>query len=355
VNYTSGEWWLPNRPQQLLARREGDCDDKAMLLITLLKSIGITAEEVMVQTRETAQPSILRSQHVAAPMFDHGIAFLPGIQLAGSPGATSAGTFLDATSPESRLGPLPSMDARAVALKMNAGPAEIVSMPASSPADHGSNVNWTITLKADGSGDLTGEEEHTGDGAFWLRTFLTEEGARQEYVRDNLLGGWFPSVDVDKAIDFKGDLPGGRAIVKYKAHSSVIARHEDSDLFVPLSPSATMTSQLAPLVSRTLPVSLPPQLAPSHQSRTIKVIAPPGFSWGPLPQKGDVAGGDFGSAHLEVTHDAHDPRAIVISRSVILDRSEIAVDKYAAWRNFLQQIDALMHKGVRLVPAGGAK
>ena len=29
VNYVSGEWWLPNRPQQLLARREGDCDDKA--------------------------------------------------------------------------------------------------------------------------------------------------------------------------------------------------------------------------------------------------------------------------------------------------------------------------------------
>jgi hypothetical protein len=356
VNYTSGEWWLPNRPQQLLARREGDCDDKAMLLITLLKSIGITAEEVMVQTRETAQPSILRSQHVAAPMFDHGIAFLPGIQL--GPWATPAGTFLDATSPESRLGPLPSMDSRAVALKMDAGPAEIVSMPASSPAENGSTVNWTITLKADGSGDLAGEEEHTGDGAFWLRTFLTEEGARQEYVRDNLLGGWFPSIDVDKQIDFKGDLPGGRAIVKYKAHASVIARHEDSDLFVPLSPSATMMSQLAPLVTRTLPVSLPPQLAPSHQTRIIKLIAPPGFSWGPLPAKGDVAGGDFGSAHLEVTRDARDPRAIVISRSVILDRSEITVDKYAAWRSFLQQIDALMHKGVRLVPAsekGGAK
>ena len=41
----------PNRPQQLLARREGDCDDKAMLLITLLKAVGIEAQEVMVQTR----------------------------------------------------------------------------------------------------------------------------------------------------------------------------------------------------------------------------------------------------------------------------------------------------------------
>jgi hypothetical protein len=106
VNYVSGEWWLPNRPQQLLARREGDCDDKALLLITLLKAAGIEAQEVMVQTRMTNQPGVVRAQGAAIPLFDHGIAFLPG------PGG---GTYLDATSPQSRLGPLPSMDARAVA------------------------------------------------------------------------------------------------------------------------------------------------------------------------------------------------------------------------------------------------
>ncbi|HEX8790466.1 MAG TPA: transglutaminase family protein, partial [Polyangiaceae bacterium] len=60
VNYVSGEWWLPNRPQQLLARREGDCDDKALLLITLLKAAGIDAQEVMVQTRMTNEPSLIR-------------------------------------------------------------------------------------------------------------------------------------------------------------------------------------------------------------------------------------------------------------------------------------------------------
>ena len=109
VNYVSGEWWLPNRPQQLLARREGDCDDKAMLLITLLQAVGIEAQEVMVQTRLTDAASVVRAKGAAVPLFDHGIAFLPG------PGG---GTYLDATSPQSRLGPLPSMDARAVALRI---------------------------------------------------------------------------------------------------------------------------------------------------------------------------------------------------------------------------------------------
>src|SRR5580704_17887893 len=163
VNYQSGEWWLPNRPQQLLARREGDCDDKAMLLITLLKAVGIDAQEVMVQTRLTGQPTIILAKNAAVPLFDHGIAFLPG------PGG---GTYLDATSPQSRLGPLPSMDAKAVALRMDSGASEIVRLPPSNPDEHGSSVMWTITLHPDGSGDLAGEERHVGDGAFWLRTNL---------------------------------------------------------------------------------------------------------------------------------------------------------------------------------------
>ena len=93
MNYVS-EWWLPNRPQELLARRQGDCDDKALLLISLLKSVGIHATEVLVQTRYTGQPSLLKSDKVAIPMFDHGIAYLPGKN--GKPGM-----WLDATSPQS--------------------------------------------------------------------------------------------------------------------------------------------------------------------------------------------------------------------------------------------------------------
>ncbi len=210
VNYVSGEWWLPNRPQQLLARREGDCDDKALLLITLLKAVNIEAEEVMVQTRLTAEPSVLLAKNAAVPMFDHGIAWLPG---------PNGGRYLDATSPQSRLGPVPSMDARAVALRM-AGPPAVVTLPASSPDDHGANVTWSVTLKADGSAEMTGDEMHMGDGAFWLRTNLREPDAREQYVEDNLVGPWFPSSEVDKKIDFKGDLPDGRAWVKYSAHSA---------------------------------------------------------------------------------------------------------------------------------------
>jgi hypothetical protein len=345
VNYVSGEWWLPNRPQQLLARREGDCDDKALLLITLLAAVGIDAQEVMVQTRLTAQPSILRARGAAIPLFDHGIAFLAG---------PNGGTYLDATSPQSRLGPLPSMDARAVAMRMD-GPPEIATLPGGSPEDHGVDSMWTVRLQADGSALLEGTDRGVGDDAFSMRTNLTEPGARAQWVEDHLVGPWFSTVELDKKIDFQGELSRGMASVTWRARSDGVARHDGTELFVPLSPSQTMASQLAPLVKRTLPVWLPPYLAPRKETRTIRVIAPKGWGFPTLPRGGDENGGAFGRAHLEVARDPAFPQAIVAKRTVVFDQSAIGVDEYPRWRAWVQRVDTLMHKGVRLtrVASGG--
>ena len=342
VNYVSGEWWLPNRPQQLLARREGDCDDKALLLITLLKAVGIDAQEVMVQTRLTGEPSILRAPSAAIPVFDHGIAFLPG---------PNGGTYLDATSPQSRLGPLPSMDARAVALRMD-GPPQIVNLPASSPDDHGVDATWTIKVRPDGGADLDGEERASGDDAFWMRTYLTEPGARAQWIEDRLVGAWFSTVEVAKEVDFQGDLPRGGATAHWRARSENLARHEGTELLVPLSPSQPLASEVAPLVRRTLPVWLPPYMAPRKESRTIRVVAPKGWVVRAVPTGGEENGGPFGRARLDLSQSDGDPRTIVAKRTVVFDQSTISVEQYPQWRAWVQRVDALMHKAVRLAPGG---
>jgi Transglutaminase-like superfamily len=341
VNYVSGEWWLPNRPQQLLARREGDCDDKALLLITLLKAVGIDAQEVMVQTRLTGQPSILRARGAAIPLFDHGIAFLPG---------PHGGRYLDATSPQSRLGPLPSMDARGVALRLD-GPAQVVDLPASSPDDHGVDATWTVKLDEDGRAQLDGQERASGDDAFWMRTNLTEPGARAQWVEDRLVS-WFSSVEVDQKVDFRGDLPQGAASLAWHARSGGLARHEGPELVVSLAPAQTLAAQLAPLVRRTLPVWLPPHVAPRRESGTIRVVAPEGWRFEELPPGGDENGGPFGRAHLDVARDPADPRAVVARRTLVFDQSTVPVDQYPAWRAWVQRVDALMHKTLRVTRTG---
>jgi hypothetical protein len=221
-------------------------------------------------------------------------------------------------------------------------------LPASSPDDHGVESVWTLQLAADGSAALTGDEHATGDDAFWMRTNLTEVGARPQWVEDHLVGPWFPTVEVDKKVDFVADVGRGAATTNWKAVSEGLARHEGAELVVPLAPSQTLASQLAPLVKRTLPVWLPAYVAPRKESRTIRVVAPKGWAFEALPQGGDENGGAFGRAHLEVKADPKDKRTVVVTRSVVFDQGTISVEEYPRWRAWVQRVDALMHKALRL-------
>jgi len=341
VNYVSGESWLPNRPQISLSRKQGDCDDKAMLLITLLEAIGIQATEVLIQTRYAGQSALLRSEKVAIPLFDHGIAYLPAKD--GAPAM-----WLDATSPQSRIGPLPSMDARTLAFFIDDGPPKMIETPLSSPDDHGIEADWKLVLQSSGEGKLTANEQHVGDAAFDLRTNLIEPDARRQWVEQYLAGKWVSGVEVENDIGFDGNIANGAARLRYQARSRSIAHREGHELVVPLSDTVTLASQLAPLPQRTLPVVLPAYLAPRRDVRTLTIVAPNGFDFAELPPGGAENGGEFGKAILDIAPG--ETGSVVVKRTVIFDLSTIPLDKYQKWRTWLQRVDALMHRTVRLVP-----
>lgn len=340
VNYVSGEWWLPNRPQQLLARRQGDCDDKAMLLISLLRAVGIEAHEVLVQTRHTAQRRVMQSTEVAIPMFDHGIIYLPDEDGEG-------GRYLDATSPKSRVGSLPSMDAGAMALLVGEGARpELTPLPP--PHAHGLESTWTLKLDADGGGSLVAEEEHVGDDAFRLRTHLGEEDARAQWVEQNLVAGYFAGLSMDPDVGFRSDLPGGKAKVTYRATSRSLARREGKDLVVEISPPMPIASLLAPLPKRTLPVELPGAIAPHRQERVVRIIAPKGLSIATLPPNEIADGGAFGKA--EVSYEQISDTEAIMKRSIGFASPRISVADYPAWRRWLQRVDGLLRRSIRLSP-----
>ncbi len=339
VNYVSSEQWLPNRPQQLLARRQGDCDDKATLLISLLRAIGVQATPVLVQTRLTAMPSVLASTKVAVPMFDHGIAYLPGKN--GQPG-----TWLDATSPQSRIGPLPSMDSRARALFIMEGDAKILETPPSSPDDNGSDITWNVKLTSTGAATVVAKEKHVGDWAFELRNYLIEKDARAQWV-EGYLSSWLSTVELTGEVDYSPDA----GTLGYSAKSEGFARREDGDLIFSIASGPSLTSSYAPLTKRTLPVSLPPNRAPSHQTRTMTIAAPEGFAFSDLPPDGEQKGGGFGSAKLSFKLSP-DKRTATITSSVIIDKSIIPVSDYSAFRDWLQNVDGMMRSQIRLVSNG---
>jgi hypothetical protein len=92
-------------------------------------------------------------------------------------------------------------------------------------------------------------------------------------------------------------------------------------------------------------------VAPGHQTRRITIVPPAGYAFGDLPPAGEELGGEFGRAKLSFKRQGG---SVVVERTVIFDLSTIPVDKYAAWRGWLQRVDRLMHRMVRLVPRAGA-
>jgi hypothetical protein len=230
-----------------------------------------------------------------------------------------------------------------------------VATPAGSPAEHGVDGTWEIKLGQDGAGDLDAVERHAGDHAYLLRTNLIEKDARAQWVEQNLLSGWFSSVEVDKNVGFDPSLREGVARVHYRAHSNGLARREGDELVVPVAPQSTITSQLAPLVTRTLPVVLPADTAPSHQKKTIRIVPPAGYRAAELPKGGIEDGGDFGIARLQIRKDAAHARGVLVERTLVFDMSTIPLDKYAAWRAWLQRVDALLHRSVRFAPEKGGR
>jgi hypothetical protein len=343
VNYVSAEQWLPNRPQNVLDRLQGDCDDKAMLLITMLKAIGIEdAQEVLVQTRYTGMPSIITAKGAVAPMFDHGIAFLPGQN--GKPDR-----YLDATSPESRLGPLPAMDARAAAIRVVfGGTTPIVTLPSSSPEEHGIDGTWTFAVGASGNAEIAIDETHSGDSAFWLRTSLKQQASSATWLEKYHSVATFPQIEVvPEGIDFKGELPQGKATLKFKAKSAALARKEGSDLVMSVHYGIPGVAQLAPLVKRVTPVVLPPHMAPSLDVVKAIITPPPGYKVAEMNVGGEVNGGPYGKASL--TFEKGDKGTVVVKRTFSLDQSTIPVAEYDAWRGFLTKVDALFRREIRFV------
>ncbi len=82
------EGWEPHLPDQVVDRKYGDCKDKSMLIIVLLRALGIQAEPVLVRTWSLGEVDT----KLPSSQFNHMIAWLPPQD------GVPDGRFLDATA-----------------------------------------------------------------------------------------------------------------------------------------------------------------------------------------------------------------------------------------------------------------
>jgi len=158
--------------KSILKDRFADNEDKAVLLMTALKAIGIDSYTVLVSGKNGGS---LNPKFFSFSQFTHTVVALP--QAGGSY------LWLDPTVSYAPFGFVPWKDSGAEALLIKDGKGEMVVLPAKNELSAG-RYKVVVKPRKDGSAEVEVEAEFTGEDAVDLREELVPaaESARKEYL-----------------------------------------------------------------------------------------------------------------------------------------------------------------------------
>jgi tetratricopeptide (TPR) repeat protein len=327
--------YKPYRVDQVLARRFGDCKDKASLVHALLGAAGIDSRLVLLRMRRLGR---MPETPASLAVFNHAIAYVPQLDL-----------WLDGTAAHSGSGDLPGEDRGATVLVVNPGAkASFGTVPQARPEDNRVESRFEVTLAADGRAAVRGSSRVRGSQApQYRRAYLAEHERRAQLER--AFGRTFPGAEVtsldvsdltrieeDVAMEFTLDVP------RY-------ALADGSGLrFTPFGDAAGYSESYAALSSRRHDLVLG---EPAVTSFTYRYVLPKG--WAPV-EVPDPAAADTPHGAFEVRY-RREADALVAEGHVTFKTARVAAAEYPAFRDLAARIDRAFARKVRIAPASAGE
>jgi cellulose synthase operon protein C len=316
----------PRRCVQTVARGWGDCKDKATVIVSLLKELGIDATIVILRTQMRGKFDSAVSS--LAP-FDHAIAYVPSLDL-----------YLDGTAEYTGMTELPGMDQEALGILVNNGDAKLVTLPLLSSGTK-RHTHSRVKLRGDGSADI--ELDATASGASapeWRRRYAALDKRRERVGQDvsKIIMG-FELNNGAAALDVAVDDYEQPARVTAKGSTATLARVDGERLSLPVTVRRTLSEQYASLGERQLPVRLP---VFGTESADYEVELPVNMQVLTGPEDVDVTT-RFGSFSVQRTQEG---RKVRIQSTLSVSVTRVAPKDYQAWRAFCGAADAAL--GTRL-------
>ncbi|MFZ1937632.1 MAG: DUF3857 domain-containing protein [Terracidiphilus sp.] len=188
VRYTGIEFGeaaiVPHDPAETLAKKYGDCKDKATLLVAMLRAAGIPAYVALLNAESRMDVPV---DLPGMGMFDHAIVYVPG----------KPDLWIDATDRYASLGQLPMADQGRLALVARAETKELTRIPDSTSAANGLTESRVFTLADNGPANVVETTQPRGIYESGYRMYYadkpdqdTREGLRgyvqAEYISDDL-------------------------------------------------------------------------------------------------------------------------------------------------------------------------
>ncbi len=321
----------PYKVTQVLARRFGDCKDKASLLYALLREVGVESELVLVRTR---RGGLVASAPASLAVFDHAIVYVPKLDL-----------YLDGTAEFSGTSELPTQDQGVMVLRVGPRGAKLVQTPVLPPATNRVERKWQVAV--DAHGDAHVDETLRIDGAAapdWRAHYQTpgERAERYGHVwTARSPGARLVSVDMPQ-------IENRDAPVTVRAVAEVprlgVAGNGGS-LTLPLAVrEGDFARTYARLSTRREDLVID---YPWQHEEDITYHLPPGWSLrdGPAPRE---VSGPFGRLAITVTREG---AGVVHVRSRLdVTRARVSAADYPAFRTFLGDIDSVFAGRVVVAP-----
>lgn len=307
----------PYRCAQIFARGFGDCKDKATLIVTMLKELGIPATIVVVRTGMRGD---FETEPASLAPFDHAIAYVPSMDL-----------YLDGTAEWTGSNELPSMDRGALAIQINEGKPKLVHLPEPPASESISSKHVDATLLPDGTAQLALKLGATGATASSWRQHYQAKATQKQRLQEDL-SSELPGIELAQVTTNDLEDIEQKVEVQAKGKAPNFARKDGETWRVPTGSKEYVVSTFAPLSQRRRDIRIFVQSTREnetvvHLPQGAKVLSAPHPTEGQSP---------YGTYKVEVDNTGGSVR---VKTTVAITRSRIPAAEYPAFRAFCERAD----------------
>jgi transglutaminase-like putative cysteine protease len=333
LNITRGGGYTPHRAEESLARNYGDCKDKATLMRSLLKAVGI---ESFLTTITADERSYVRPEWASPMQFNHAIIAIRVPDAVAFPAVikdSPLGRLLifDPTDPITPVGDLPEDEQGSYALVIAGANGALLKMPLF-PAES-NRVESSVEATMDPGGKMTAQvrRQYFGQSGIQLRAIEKLRGADE--VKKRFERGFSRRI-------------GGTTITRVATEG----RPEENRLAVQIDLSAEQFGQLmqgrllvvhpgllsngGEYIFTTRQRTAPVKLEAGLRRDSIKIKVPAGFKLDELPEPARIEG-PYGtlSANWKVANGE-----ILMEQTLEIKEKLAAAAEYPQVRDFFDKV-----------------
>jgi cellulose synthase operon protein C len=307
----------PYRCAQIFARGFGDCKDKATLIVTMLKELGINATIVILRTGLRGD---FGTDVASLAPFDHAIAYVPSMDL-----------YLDGTAEFTGSTELPVMDRGSLGIQINEGKPKLVHLPVPDEKQTLGSKRIESTIAADGSAQIDWKMDVAGANASSWRQRYHAKATQKQRVQEDL-SNELPGVEISDVKTNDLDDVEQKVSLKAKGKAPALARKDGDSWTVPVGAREHLVRAYAALSTRRRDLRIQ-ALSTQENESVVKLPAGAKITSAPRAAEGKSPYG-FYKVEAETTGST-----VRVKTTVALTKPRIAASEYPAFRAFCEQAD----------------